>query len=151
MNAVISRGRPVALVIVGLSVVVTLSAQAPGVQTSPQSPEVLLRQGWTLLDQHELPGASAVARALIDRFPKNPAVEALVVEVAIATSGPAAGLGSYEGWLRSGNEEDRDSFRRVARGFLREAAADKTRIAAGKQDGHGTPGGRDQGVGPTRV
>lgn len=128
MVNVICRWRTVASLSVMLSIAAGLSAQTPAFQTSAQSPDVLLKQGWNLLDQQDLTGASAVARALIDKFPKNPLVEALVVEVTIATSGPIAGLGSYEGWLGSGNDEDRDVFRRVARGFLRAAAADKTRI-----------------------
>ena len=122
--------RLVASIVVALTLVAHPSAQTPAQQATSQTPDVLLKQGWALLDQREFPGASAVARTLADRFPKNPLVEALVIEVSIATSGPIAGLGSYEGWLRSGNEEDRDLQRRVARGFLREAAADKTRNMA---------------------
>jgi hypothetical protein len=102
-----------------------LRAQTPP-SPPPSSEAAALSQGWALLAQGDAARASSLGQSLLGRYPRSSAVLSFAVEAEVAHAGAAAGLGVYERWLGSGADEDREALRRVARGFLREAARNRT-------------------------
>ncbi len=123
------------------ALVVCLLVAAPGAAQSrveatqggggSLSEATALARVWSLLSQRSYASASEQAQEVLRRYPRSAGALAVAVEAAIAHRGATAGLDEYERWLGQRSLEEPGVLRRIAGGFLSEAAnVSGTRLAA---------------------
>ena len=122
-------------ILVGFLVLLaTAGAQQPPTPRTPGAMSIeeatTLTQGWAFLAQGDLERAAARAHDALARSPRGAAALTLTIEVAIARTGPAAGLDAYEQWLGPRTLEEPAVVRRIAVAFLEDVAAQAQNPAA---------------------
>jgi HEAT repeat protein len=104
-----------------------VSAQKPGAQSQPAALSAeetsAVMNGWTLLAQGKSDQASITAEKVLTANPRSAAGLVLALEAELARAGALAGLTRYERWLGQRSVEEPAALGRIARGLLKEGAA----------------------------